>query len=578
MTNEEKTTRFRKNIENSAILLMIILSIFLIAVSFFHVPRLENYASHYLVINRSMQRFFGIILLAGAWSLYKRSRAAWIMSILALSGNLAIHLLRFGFGHFQFLAIPVVLEILILFVLLFMYKDFFRKLNTHLLRKGILFGCGIILLAIINSALRYRTLSEIYGNHVLTFTDSIVEALQRMFQLSPHVYAGQRFIMLERMYVIFNWVCVIIGIFLILSPIIHKHKPDTKDKAHVLSLLRQYGINPGCWLYLEDDKNYFFGKKVDGVAAYAVSNDTMVILGEPVCAPENFTAFLKELKTYCNINNYAMLFLSITDRFLEQFKSLDFGYVKCGEEPRFNLDEYNLSGKDAAKIRAAINHGRKAGVTVCEYLPMEKRQPEIEAQIDEITKEWLTTKKSHEELIFTLGGPGLDNPNDKRYFYGVTEDGRMQGFIVFLPFMQKKGFYADVTRRRPDAPRGTMETIMYDAFQKMKEDQVQWVSMGLAPLAHLDKEDDKGNKPLAAFFSIIHDHFNGVYDFENLSRAKQKYNPTRWEPAYFAYSPRMLTPAMALAVIAVQSPTGISQYVTSFFQNLQKKEPGDASR
>lgn len=575
MSNEKKT-RFRKNIENTAILLMIILSVFLIVVSFFHVPRLENMARHYLVINRSMQRFFGFILLAGAWSLYKRSRAAWLMSVLVIAGNLAIHLIRFGFGYFQFWAIPVVLEIFILLVLIILHKDFFRKLNTHLVRRGVLFGSGIILLAIINSALRYRALSGIYGNHVLTFTDSIAEALQRMFQLNISAYTGHHFVFFERLFVIFNWCCVLIGLFLILSPIIHRHKPDVQDKEHVLSLLRKYGINPGCWLYLEDDKNYFFGKEVDGVAAYAVSNDTMVILGEPVCAPEDFATFLRELKTYCNINNYAMLFLSITDRFLDQFKNQDFGYVKCGEEPRFKLDEYVLTGKDAAKMRGAINHGRKSGVTVHEYIPKENRQPEIEAQIEEITKEWLTTKKSHEELIFTLGGPGLDDPNDKRYFYGVTEDGVMQGFIVFLPFMQKKGFYADVTRRRPDAPRGTMETIMYDAFQIMKEDQVEWVSMGLAPLAHLDKEDDKGNKTLAAFFTIIHDHFNSVYDFDNLSKAKQKYNPTLWEPAYFAYSPKILTPAMALAVIAVQSPTGISQYVTSFFQNLQKKETGDA--
>lgn len=573
MTKEEKT-RLRKHIENTAILLMIGLSVLLIGVSLFHSPHLEAYARHYLVLHRTMQRFFGILLLAGAWSLYKRSRAAWLLSLLCLSGNLILHLLRYRSSHIHFFAVPVVFELFVLAVLVVTHKDFFRKPNKHHVRRGILFGTGLILLVIVNSAVRYRAISEIYGSRSLGLAESAFTALQRMFQTSVPASPARHFATLEFVYVCFNWICVIIGLFLILSPFIHKPRPDAEDKKKVLGLLRKYGVNPGCWLYLEDDKTYFFGKEVEGVAAYAISNDTMVILGDPVCSPEDFPKFLVELKTYCNINNYAMMFLSITGQFLSHYKALDFGYVKCGEEPRFRLAEYTLSGKASAKMRAAVNHGRKAGLTVYEYHPLEKRDTHIEEEIEQITKEWLATKKSHEELIFTLGGPGLLDPNDKRYFYAVNEDGQMQGFIVFLPFMQKKGYYADVTRRRPDSPGGTMEVIMYEAFEKMKEEKVEWVSMGLAPLAHLDKEDDKGNKVLAAMFTIIHDHFNSVYDFENLSRAKQKYNPTVWEPAYFAYSPRLLTPAMALAVIAVQSPTGISQYVTSFFQNLQKKDPG----
>lgn len=37
-----------------------------------------------------------------------------------------------------------------------------------------------------------------------------------------------------------------------------------------------------------------------------------------------------------------------------------------------------------------------------------------------------------------------------------------------------------------------MEVILYDAFQIMKDTGVEWGSMGLAPLAHLDNpENDK---------------------------------------------------------------------------------------
>lgn len=569
MLNEIQT-RNRRFIENTAIFLMITLALLLISVSFFSPPGLNAYAQHYLVVDRTMQRFFGVLLLFCARSLYMRSRAAWSISLTALTGNFVLHILRFHSGHTHFLGIPVVFELFIIIVLLYNWRDFSRRPNRYRVRKGIFFGTGIIVLVLLNSALCYNSLADVYG-HPLTLPESVFASLKVMFGTEVLEYHAHIFVIMERIFTCFNWFCVVVGLLLILSPFIYKPKPNAKAKAHVLELLRRYGQNTGCWLYLEDDKSYYFGENVDGVAAYAISGRTMVILGDPVCAPENFVIFLTELKTYCNINNYNMVFLSISNRFLNFYKQLDFGYVKCGEEPFFKLAEYNLTGKDAAKIRAAVNHGRKAGITVMEYCPLKERDSRIEAQIQAITREWLTLKKSHEELIFTLGKVGLDDPNDKRYFYAVDESGEMQGFIVFLPFMQGKAFYADVTRRRAAAPRGTMENIMYDAMQIMKEDHIELVSMGLAPLAHLDKEDDRGNRALAALFTYVHDHFNSFYDFENLSRAKQKYNPTSWEPAYFAYSPKMLTPSMALAVIAVQSPTGFSQYLISFLQNLRSE-------
>ena len=67
-------------------------------------------------------------------------------------------------------------------------------------------------------------------------------------------------------------------------------------------------------------------------------------------------------------------------------------------------------------------------------------------------------------LQFTMGTVGLENPMDKRYFYAVNADGKMVAFIVFVPFLGKNGYMADVTRHGKDAPGGVMETIIYDAL------------------------------------------------------------------------------------------------------------------
>lgn len=134
-----------------------------------------------------------------------------------------------------------------------------------------------------------------------------------------------------------------------------------------------------------------------------------------------------------------------------------------------------------------INHATKAGVTVHEYKVLEKRDPALEAEFDRITNEQLEGKKSR-MLQFTMGTVGLENPMDKRYFYAVNADGKMVAFIVFVPFLGKNSYMADVTRHGKDAPGGVMETIIYDAFQIFKEEGVGYGSLGVAPLAGLDSD------------------------------------------------------------------------------------------
>ena len=138
-------------------------------------------------------------------------------------------------------------------------------------------------------------------------------------------------------------------------------------------------------------------------------------------------------------------------------------------------------------MRMNINHATKAGVTVHEYKVLEKRDPTLEAEFDRITNEWLEGKKSG-MLQFTMCTFGLENPMDKRYFYAVNADGKMVAFIVFVPFLGKNGYMADVTRHGKDAPGGVMKTIIYYAFQIFKEEVVVYGSLGVAPLAGLDSD------------------------------------------------------------------------------------------
>jgi len=335
-----------------------------------------------------------------------------------------------------------------------------------------------------------------------------------------------------------------------------------EDKARVRELVLKYGQNASSYLALEDDKTLFFGKDVDGVVAYGVVHNVIVVCGDPICAPENFGQLLAEFKAFCADCSDQCIFLGTTAAFLKEYEALGYHHDKCGEEAVFKLSDYQLAGGKMQKLRALINHANKE-VTTFEYKPNEKRDTEIEKGIDAVSEAWLEGKKSG-QLGFTIGGVGLDDPLDRRYFYAVDKDDNIVAFNVFLPYATPDGmgYLADVTRRVPHAPGGVTEKLIFDGFMTFKDEGAVFGSMGLAPLANVHEEGIKDDMTVK-FLEFVYDKCNKFYGFKDLHHAKEKYSPTVWAPGYFVFSHKNITPELAYATVKIQNPGGIKDFLLS---------------
>ena len=205
-------------------------------------------------------------------------------------------------------------------------------------------------------------------------------------------------------------------------------------------------------------------------------------------------------------------------------------------------------------VRAACNKAKRAGVVVSEHHPFAEGAEVINDELREISSQWLKGKGNH-ELGFVLGSLGLDHPSAKRYFIGRCENGtgRIEGFIVCEPIYGRSGYYLDVTRRRPDAVRGTMELLTTEILRSLHDRGYHMASMGLAPLALLDDPDLENHPVLAKLMRFVYERVNVNYDFKLLYRYKAKYHPHTWEPRYFCFNQRRMSLGMLYAVVQVRN-------------------------
>lgn len=335
------------------------------------------------------------------------------------------------------------------------------------------------------------------------------------------------------------------------------------SQAKLDSWVQCYGTNSNSYVLLEGPKSYFTTPAVDGFLAYQVSAGVALIAGDPVCAPHqarrlihDFTsAMMKPVGAY-----------QVSPSMLEAFRQEGFADVQIGKEALFDLDRFTLAGGKMELVRAACNKARRTGVVISEHHPFAADAEAINSELRQISSEWLKGKGNH-ELGFVLGSLGLDHPSAKRYFLARSNNeaengtGRIEAFIVCEPIYGRSGYYLDVTRRRPDAVRGTMELLTTEILRLLHDEGYHMASMGLAPLALLDDPDLENHPVLARLMRFVYERVNVNYDFKLLYRYKAKYHPHTWEPRYFCFNQRRLSLSMLYAVVQVRNALSLEMLV-----------------
>src|ERR1043165_963488 len=331
--------------------------------------------------------------------------------------------------------------------------------------------------------------------------------------------------------------------------------------------VRRYGTNSNSYVLLEGPKSYFTSPDVDGFLAYQISAGIALIAGDPVCAPGDARRLIH---AFCSAVMKPVGAYQVSPVMLQAFRREGFTDVQIGKEAVFALDQFTLSGGRMELVRAATNKARRAGVAISEHDPFAPGAASTNAELRDVSHEWLKGK-GNQELGFVLGSLGLERQSAKRYYLARSDNGtgRIEGFIVCEPIFGRSGYYLDVTRRRPDAVRGTMELLTTEILRRLREEGYEMASMGVAPLALLDDPDLAEHPLVARLMRFVYQRVNTRYDFKRLYRYKAKYHPHAWEPSYLCFNQRRLSPNLLYALLHVRKPATLERFIDP--EGLQEK-------
>lgn len=313
-----------------------------------------------------------------------------------------------------------------------------------------------------------------------------------------------------------------------------ERKVETSHDAGVdrLALVRKHGRGV---LAYSSTTGTGFALPVAGNAGFvlcAVKGRTAAMVGDPVCAPERFDAAVKAFMTYCTGHAYRPAAVQVSRPVADALVRHRGHCNHMGDEAIVDLQRFetSLRGQRWEKLRRFRNSANAAGVTVreCSYGDVSP------ARVDQISRAWLSTKLNQRELAFLVRPLPLREEPDVRKFFAF-QGGDMVGVVIFDPLYEAEritGYYADVERYRR-RPNGIHDLILLEAIRIFREEGHRVLSLGLAPLFHLEDEDHPSASALTGdLLRRMRDEVAPVYNFRGVSQHKTYYNP-RWEPTYF---------------------------------------------
>jgi lysylphosphatidylglycerol synthetase-like protein (DUF2156 family) len=234
------------------------------------------------------------------------------------------------------------------------------------------------------------------------------------------------------------------------------------------SVVKRLG-NPISTILLDLPCRIFSIPHLDGVVGYQLFKNCAVVIGDPICLPQNIAELTQAFHLYCQKYNWKIVYFLASDSFAHW--AINNGcptLIQVGEE--LILDPTCFQQKQ--KIRWKINQSLHHGVVIKEY---QNFDPLLEKQMKNTIDACLKAKHGPQIYLGRLNF--FSNYGGKRIFYALQED-KIIGLLALSQIDQCHGWVVNYFLAL-DAPVGITEHLMSSVFGVLADENCHFLCLGV---------------------------------------------------------------------------------------------------
>lgn len=245
------------------------------------------------------------------------------------------------------------------------------------------------------------------------------------------------------------------------------NKDEYRKSEELASIVKRLG-NPESTTLLHSNCNVFQIPQVDGAIGYHQIGNCAVVIGDPICLPQDTAELTKAFHLYCQNHNLKAVYLLVYDDFARW--GINNGchtLIQVGSE--LSINPTNFQKKQ--KLRWKINQSLQQGVEIKEYKNV---NVDVEKQIDDTILKWLQHRRGPQ---IHLGNINFFSNRENRLFYAQKND-KIIGVLVLTPINRFHGWVVRFYLAVSDAPVGTTEHLMCSVFDSLAKENCPFLCLG----------------------------------------------------------------------------------------------------
>lgn len=268
--------------------------------------------------------------------------------------------------------------------------------------------------------------------------------------------------------------------------------------------------------------------EVDGIIGYQKVKNCAVVIGDPICLPQNIDSLTRAFQFYCQKQNLTIVYLLASDSFAHWginngFQTL----IQVGQKLIINPTKF----QKRQKLRWKINQSLQNGVIVKEYKNFD---PSIENQIRITTNIWLKNKNGPQIYLGNLSP--LFNDKGQRFFYALQKD-RIIGLLNLSRIDRFQGWVVNSFLAISDAPVGTTEHLFSSIIETLGNEGCHFLCLGAVSGSNLGEM--VGLNPFSKYMAhLIFKIAKWFFKLEGRKTYLNKYHP-HFNPTYFLISGKL---------------------------------------
>lgn len=330
---------------------------------------------------------------------------------------------------------------------------------------------------------------------------------------------------------------------MLLAPLRPRRVVDAVSRQRAAALVRRYGTDTLSAFKLRADLQRLWTSDGRAMAAYRVEAGTLLLAGDPVGPPDAIRAALDDMTAYARRHGLATGVVGASAQFAACARRAGLRRLYLGDEAILDGGAMDLGGRANKNLRNAVARLGRHGYTA-EVRRVDELDAAALADLHRVSDRWLgnTAERGFSMAHDTLADDLLP---DALVVLGRDADGRIQGFLHFVPVFGRPAASLGFMRRDRDTPNGLMEFLVVEAARLLGERGIAEFSLNFATWGRLLRAPSNAAERVMARGLRLADRW---FQLERLLRFNAKFNP-RWQPRYLLFEHPAQLPRVALATL-----------------------------